>query len=64
MNPIVKYLALAIMAKMKNDTLKENMHLELAMMWAEDLSTDEIMVYNNQAHKMVSDLVNLRHAST
>ena len=64
MNPIVKYLALAIIAKIKNDKQKEGMHLELAMMWGEDLSTDELMSYNHQAQKMVCDLIELKNAST
>ena len=48
-NPIVKYLALAMMADSDEE---EGENLEMAMLWGEDLPMDILKQYEREAKKI------------
>lgn len=53
MNPIVEHLGKAIIARNKGDEYEEGMHLEMAMEWGSDLSTDELMSMQHHAISLI-----------
>ena len=53
-NPIVKYLALAMMASTEEE---EGMNLEMAMLWGEDLSIDVLKQHEREANKLAWQLM-------
>ena len=56
-NPIVKYLALAMMATNEEE---EGMNLEMAMLWGEDLSIDILKQYEREANKLAWQLMGVK----
>jgi hypothetical protein len=54
LNPIVKYLALAMMAPTEEE---EGMNLEMAMLWGEDLSIETLKQYEREANKIAWQLM-------